>query len=155
MLHRAIPVIAVALALSIAAIAQFELGSVVGTVKDPAGLAMPNTVVEIKSLATNVTRKTVTSAAGDFDFVALQPGRYAPRRNILFGPGTAQFDLSLFKDFAFNESKGRRVEFRAEAFNVLNTPQFTRRLVTPQPRRLPARALRCSSSAHPGRFSSL
>src|SRR5207248_499204 len=43
-------------------------------------------------------------------------------RNILYGPGTRQIDLSLFKSFAFAES--RRLEFRAEAFNALNTPQF-------------------------------
>jgi carboxypeptidase family protein len=43
-------------------------------------------------------------------------------RNILYGPGTKQIDLSLFKSFSFAES--RRVEFRAEAFNAFNTPQF-------------------------------
>jgi hypothetical protein len=43
-------------------------------------------------------------------------------RNILVGPGTKQIDLSLFKSFAIAEK--RRVEFRAEAFNALNTPQF-------------------------------
>jgi hypothetical protein len=43
-------------------------------------------------------------------------------RNILVGPGTKQLDLSLFKNFAFGEK--RRVEFRAEAFNAFNTPQF-------------------------------
>jgi hypothetical protein len=32
--------------------------------------------------------------------------------------------LSLFKDFAFNESASRRLQLRAEGFNVLNTPQF-------------------------------
>ena len=31
-------------------------------------------------------------------------------------------DLSLFKSFAITEA--RRVEFRAEAFNAFNTPQF-------------------------------
>ena len=59
------------------------------------------------------------------DFVS--PGQYVygnSGRNILFGPGTRQFDLSLFKDIAFNESASRRLQFRAEAFNVLNTPQF-------------------------------
>jgi hypothetical protein len=59
------------------------------------------------------------------DFVS--PGNYVfgnSGRNILFGPGTKQFDLSAFKDFAFNESGSRRLQFRAEAFNVLNTPQF-------------------------------
>ena len=59
------------------------------------------------------------------DFVS--PGNYTfgnSGRNILFGPGTKQVDLSLFKDFIFNENRGRRLEFRAEAFNVFNTPQF-------------------------------
>jgi hypothetical protein len=59
------------------------------------------------------------------DFVS--PGNYIygnSGRNILFGPGTTQFDLSIFKDFVFSEAAGRRLQFRAEAFNVLNTPQF-------------------------------
>ncbi len=57
----------------------------------------------------------------------VSPGNYLfgnSGRNILFGPGTKQFDLSLFKDFAFNESGSRRLQFRAEAFNIANTPQF-------------------------------
>jgi hypothetical protein len=56
-------------------------------------------------------------------FVA--PGQYQfgnSGRNILYGPGTKQLDLSLFKSFAIQEH--RRLEFRAEAFNALNTPQF-------------------------------
>jgi len=43
-------------------------------------------------------------------------------RNILIGPGTKQVDFSMFKNFSFGEA--RRLEFRAEAFNALNTPQF-------------------------------
>src|SRR6478752_7633736 len=62
---------------SFAAIAQFELASVVGAVKDPTGLPMAQVAVEIRSLATNVVRSAISSATGDFDFVALQPGRYA------------------------------------------------------------------------------
>jgi len=45
-------------------------------------------------------------------------------RNILLGPGTAQADLSLFKDFALSGEGGRRLQLRAESFNVSNTPQF-------------------------------
>ena len=77
MFNRAIFPLTVGLIVSIGAFAQFEAGSVVGAVKDPAGLAIANAVVEIRSLATNVTRKTMTSSTGDFDFVALQPGQYA------------------------------------------------------------------------------
>jgi len=43
-------------------------------------------------------------------------------RNTLFGPGRVNFDTSLFKDFFFTENW--KLQFRAEAFNVFNTPQF-------------------------------
>ena len=45
-------------------------------------------------------------------------------RNILEGPGTAQVDLSVFKNFFLSENRVRRLEFRAEFFNFTNTPQF-------------------------------
>ncbi len=45
-------------------------------------------------------------------------------RNILRGPGTKQLDFSLFKDFPFSQDLARRVQFRAEFFNLSNTPQF-------------------------------
>jgi hypothetical protein len=43
-------------------------------------------------------------------------------RNTLFGPGRTNWDTSLFKNFVIREQT--RFEFRAEAFNVLNHPQF-------------------------------
>ena len=57
-------------------------------------------------------------------FVA--PGNYNygdSGRNILYGPGTDEIDASLFKNFRL-PGEGRRLQFRAEAFNVMNTPQF-------------------------------
>ncbi len=59
------------------------------------------------------------------DFVS--PGNYTygnSRRNILFGPGTKQFDMSLFKEFPLGENQARHLELRAETFNIFNTPQF-------------------------------
>jgi hypothetical protein len=44
------------------------------------------------------------------------------RRNQLFGPGLQRVDLSLFKNFYLTERVA--LEFRTEAFNVLNTAQF-------------------------------
>jgi hypothetical protein len=41
---------------------------------------------------------------------------------VLFGPGRVNFDLSLFKNFAIREDV--KLQFRADAFNVFNTPQF-------------------------------
>jgi len=43
-------------------------------------------------------------------------------RNILAGPGNENFDFSLFKSFRIREKQN--VQFRAEAFNIFNHPQF-------------------------------
>jgi hypothetical protein len=45
-------------------------------------------------------------------------------RNVLRGPGTAQGDLSLFKELQFGSNDFRKLQFRAEAFNLTNKPQF-------------------------------
>jgi hypothetical protein len=58
------------------------------------------------------------------DFVA--PPLYSfgnSGRNILFGPGTAQFDILLFKSI-LNGDGSRYLQLRAEAFNAFNHPQF-------------------------------
>jgi hypothetical protein len=44
-------------------------------------------------------------------------------RNVLIGPGIRTVDLSLFKNFAITERV--KFEFRAEAFNIANHPQFS------------------------------
>jgi outer membrane receptor protein involved in Fe transport len=45
-------------------------------------------------------------------------------RNPLVGPGTKTFDTSLSKRFRMPYSEAHALMFRAEAFNVFNTPQF-------------------------------
>jgi hypothetical protein len=44
-------------------------------------------------------------------------------RNSLAGPGRVNFDMGVFKHFQFRETMA--FEFRAEAFNVFNHPQWT------------------------------
>lgn len=43
-------------------------------------------------------------------------------RNTITGPGTRQFDFSLFKNIGIRENV--RAQLRAEMFNITNTPQF-------------------------------
>jgi hypothetical protein len=43
-------------------------------------------------------------------------------RDTLTGPGRINWDMSLFKDFVIHEQV--RFQFRAEAFNIFNHPQF-------------------------------
>ena len=57
------------------------------------------------------------------DCPALGPGDIGSAgRNPVRGPGFINVDYSLFKDFAFSESKKLQVRF--EVFNLLNTPHF-------------------------------
>jgi hypothetical protein len=44
-------------------------------------------------------------------------------RNILIGPGLNNLDFSVLKDIPFRH-EGRRLEFRAEFFNLFNIPHF-------------------------------
>jgi hypothetical protein len=44
--------------------------------------------------------------------------------NSLRGPGRDNWNLSLFKSFAFSQDGNRRFEFRAESFNVWNHTEF-------------------------------
>ena len=54
------------------------------------------------------------------DGVLVRPGTLS--RNAIYGPGTKQLDLSLFKNFSLPEHV--QLQFRAEAFNLSNTPQY-------------------------------
>jgi len=44
-------------------------------------------------------------------------------RSVLTGPGIQNVDFALLKDFRVTESK--KLQFRAEAFNAMNTPNFS------------------------------
>src|SRR3954452_24034004 len=58
------------------AFAQFELGSIVGVVTDPAKAPIAGATVEIRSVSTNVKREVQTSNGGEFNSLPLQPGSY-------------------------------------------------------------------------------
>ena len=65
--------------------------------------------------------------------VATQNGQsdYSPlggQRTQVTGPPYRKLDLSLFKDFLFTERF--RLQFRAESFNLTNTPAFANPSVT-------------------------
>ena len=57
-------------------------------------------------------------------YVAPAAGTFgnAPRTMPFSGPGLANVDMSLFKNFPL--SNGSRLQFRAEVFNLFNTTQF-------------------------------
>lgn len=66
---------------------------------------------------TSAFARVPTNATG----VKLRPGTLG--RNVFYGPGTKNLDLSFFKDF--NITERFKTQFRTEVFNLTNTPQFS------------------------------
>jgi hypothetical protein len=57
--------------------AQFEDGSLVGTIHDASGAVIPNAAVSATNTATGIVAKTTSSASGDYEFPSLRVGVYA------------------------------------------------------------------------------
>ena len=57
--------------------AQTSYGSVVGTVKDSAGALISGAQVQLTNTGTNAEQTAVTSSAGTYTFINLNPGSYA------------------------------------------------------------------------------
>ena len=83
--------------------AQFEAGSVVGVITDPAGSVVPNASIELRSLATDAVRQASSSSAGEFDFVAVPPGRYSITVKLAgFKQKTQDFELVVGQRLELN-----------------------------------------------------
>jgi hypothetical protein len=62
--------------LATASFAQIDTGSIVGSVRDPSGAAIPDATITTKNKATNVSLTTVSNSVGEYQFIALHPGTY-------------------------------------------------------------------------------
>ena len=58
------------------ALAQAGRGSISGLVSDPAGAVVPGAQVTLLNQPTGLTQHTVTTAAGLYSFISLNPGVY-------------------------------------------------------------------------------
>jgi len=64
------------LALVPAAFAQFETGSIIGTVKDASGALVPNAAVTVTNTANGTVSNRMTNAEGNFEVPGLRVGQY-------------------------------------------------------------------------------
>ncbi len=99
----------------------------------PVNVVRNGGVTDYEGLRPNVLRdpnlgdnqRTLTHYFDTAAFSVAQLGKKSPGdagRNIVNGPGFANFDLSLFKEVGIGESA--RVDLRVESFNILNHPNF-------------------------------
>ncbi|QNI38345.1 TonB-dependent receptor [Edaphobacter sp. 4G125] len=81
--------------LPIPALAQYENGSIVGTVHDSSGAVVPDAAVKVTNIATGVVSTRQTNTSGDYEVPALRVGQYNIEvTKTGFAPGRAT-DISV------------------------------------------------------------
>ena len=68
--------LSVLLACSASLRAQYDNGSLVGTIRDPTGAPIAHATVKIVNTATNIATETTTNDSGDYDVTTLRVGTY-------------------------------------------------------------------------------
>ena len=68
--------VAVVLLLPLAAHAQFDTATVIGTVRDNSGAVVPGATVTLTNLDTGIATTRVTDANGSYEFMTIRVGRY-------------------------------------------------------------------------------
>jgi hypothetical protein len=86
--------------------------------------AHPGLATRPNRIANNITGpKTRQQWFNTSAFAAPSPGFFGNAgTGIITGPGTIDFDMALYKDFKFGET--RKIQFRGEFFNVFNHTNF-------------------------------
>jgi hypothetical protein len=86
---------------------------------------IPNTANRPNLSGTMINPHTVQQWFDPSVFSMPAPGTWGSEpHNGVRGPGRNNWNISLFKNFLFNEEHGTRLQFRAEFFNIWNHPQW-------------------------------
>ncbi|HTJ30683.1 MAG TPA: carboxypeptidase-like regulatory domain-containing protein, partial [Acidobacteriaceae bacterium] len=94
-------------------------GTILGTITDSTGAALPGVDVTVTNTGTNVPYKTVSSSAGDFNAPALQPGSYTVTAT---APG---FQKAVTKPFILTVDQKLRVDLSLKPGQVSETMEVT------------------------------
>src|SRR5690242_13247880 len=94
---------------------QIDTGSIVGTVMDSTGAAVPKATVTATNTATNVTLTTTTNDVGEYQFNALLPGHYAVKAV------ASGFTAQIFNDIPIDVQSRPSVDFTLQVGNVNQT----------------------------------
>lgn len=94
-MRRLILAFAMALFCAHTAWAQFETGSITGTVRDDSGGVLPGVTVSVRNLGTGVQQVTVTNESGVFEFFTLRAGRYEVKAELQGFAETTLADVQL------------------------------------------------------------
>jgi hypothetical protein len=92
--------------------AQFESGSVLGTITDPSGNAVSNASITLTNVRTNTSQKTKSDNTGNFLFVNQRLGSYRVRAEL------TGFKVAETSAFELTPDARQRVDLKLEIGNV-------------------------------------
>ena len=98
-----------------AAVAQIDTGSIVGTVRDASGAAIPKATVTLTNPATNISLTTTTNNVGEYQFNGLHPGDYIVRA-VANG-----FSAQVFPNVHIDVQSRPSVDFTLQVGNINQT----------------------------------
>jgi hypothetical protein len=84
--------------------AQLNLATVVGTIRDSSGAAVPNATVTIKNRGTGIERSVKTDSSGDYAVTSLAVGHYALTVSL------ADFKTTTIPDFELEVGQSARID---------------------------------------------
>ena len=102
-----------------AAFAQAGRGGISGTITDPSGAVVPKVTVTLVNHATGVSQHTVSSAAGLYSFVSLNPGVYKVTAAVSGFESVAQENLTVDVDHVSTVNFSLRVGSTKDVVTVM------------------------------------
>ena len=104
-MRKTIGVVVFLISVAVAGFAQVDTGSLVGTVKDPSGAALPGVTVTATNADTAVTTSAKTAPDGNYVITPLHIGRYSVS---VEAPG---FHREIRKDIVLDVQQTIRLDF--------------------------------------------
>jgi hypothetical protein len=105
--------------LTTAAYAQYENGSLVGTIHDSTGAAIAGATVSVMNDATGITSTSAANATGDYEFPSLRVGTYTVRAQ---APG---FSIALAQHISIAVGSRERINLELKAGSTSTTVEVT------------------------------
>jgi len=100
------------LALASCAYAQFDSATVLGTVKDPSGLAVKGATIRLKNTRTGIEQNSTTDDLGNFQFLTVRAGRYSVSAE------SSGFKRAVAEEFEATVNARQRVDFTLQVGQV-------------------------------------
>jgi len=113
--RRVVFLLIVGIAISLQGRAQFETASVLGTLHDHSGAALPKSTVVLNNLETGTSQTLLTNGQGNFEFGSVKPGQYTLRAEL------AGFKADQTEKFVVTVGARQRVDLELEVGGVTDS----------------------------------